>query len=326
MGKQNNLKDKAPAEFALVTADALQASPRMALASEPTGIELGAMQCGSVPAIALTKTGSLRSGAEFAEPQLPFPQSCDQAPANEKWDEGSALDQEAAADQSSTRSGMNDSDSAAPLAADENASAPAPENPPPRVSRFAMLAACLALAAALGGMVGALAAFSLARPQRAPVIAAGKFSSEEIHALKENVVQARVELAALKVSIDAGNRVATTQFTKLAERIERMERNAAEPAAKLNKAVENIERIARAENAAALKDVTGSIAPSKPPRTSPPDLKDGYCAMSIAARPTSKSQRHPGSGAGRPCAGAWPHRRHPQAGWPLGRCDIQRHD
>ena len=153
-----------------------------------------------------------------------------------------------------------EADSAAPLAADEDTPAPALDAPAPRINRFTMLAACLALAAALGGMMGALAAFALARPHAAPIIAARQLSSEEMLALKENVVQARVELAALKVSIDAGNRGATTQFTKIAERIERMERNAAEPAARLNKAVENFERVARAESAA-LKDATGSIAP-----------------------------------------------------------------
>jgi hypothetical protein len=140
---------------------------------------------------------------------------------------------------------------------------PAADNPPPsHVSRFTMLAACLALAAALGGMVGALVAYGFVQP--APVIAAGKFGSEEIQALKENVVQARVELAALKASVDAGNRVATTQLTKIAERIERTERNAAEPAAKINKAVENLERLARTEGAASPKDVTGSITPPQP--------------------------------------------------------------
>ena len=136
-----------------------------------------------------------------------------------------------------------------------------------------MLAACLALAAALGGMVGALTAFSLARPQTAPVITAGKISSEEIQTLKENVVQARVDLAALKASVDAGNRGASTQFTKIAERIERMERNAAEPAARLNKAVESIERIARAEGAASLKDVTASIAPREAAAAKPSSLE-----------------------------------------------------
>ena len=81
-----------------------------------------------------------------------------------------------------------------------------------------------------------------------------RLTPEEIQALKENVVQARVELAALKTSLDAGNRGATTQLTKIAERVERIERNASEPTAKLNKAADALERLARSE-------LTGSIAP-----------------------------------------------------------------
>src|SRR4029079_18022152 len=70
-----------------------------------------------------------------------------------------------------------------------------------RVNRFSLLAACLALAAALGGMVGALAAFSLARPVApAPIVTAG-IGTEELQTLRENVVQARVDLAALKASV-----------------------------------------------------------------------------------------------------------------------------
>jgi hypothetical protein len=137
-------------------------------------------------------------------------------------------------------------------------SAPAPEQaaecPSPRVNRFTLLAACLALSAALGGMIGALAAFSIARPQAIGMLAEGKLTPEEIQALKENVVQARVELAALKASLDAGNRGASTQLSKIAERVERIERNAGEPAAKLTKAAETLERLARSE-------MTGAITP-----------------------------------------------------------------
>jgi hypothetical protein len=84
----------------------------------------------------------------------------------------------------------------------------------PRVSRFALLAAALALAAALGAMVGALAAYGLARPA-VTAAAAGLTGMEEIQALKENVVQTRVELAALKLSIDSSTRNVATQFTKI---------------------------------------------------------------------------------------------------------------
>jgi hypothetical protein len=128
----------------------------------------------------------------------------------------------------------------------------------PHVSRFTLLAAALALAAALGAMIGALAAYGLARPVNTAV-AASRTGLEEIQALKENVVQARVELAALKLSIDSANRNAAAQLTKISERIDRVERVQAEPAAKLAKAVDALERVSRGE--AAPKDVTGSVLP-----------------------------------------------------------------
>jgi hypothetical protein len=138
---------------------------------------------------------------------------------------------------------------------------PAAEGTGPRVSRFTLLAASLALAAALGGMAGALAAYGLARPGPLPVVAAGRTNLDEIQALKENVVQARVELAALKVSIDSANRNATAQFTRIGERIERIERIQAEPTTKLNKAVEMLDRISRGDGGPQPKEVTGSVVP-----------------------------------------------------------------
>ena len=153
---------------------------------------------------------------------------------------------------------------AADAGADEAAPEPPPAQPPqptaPLVSRFTLLAASLALAAALGGMVGTLGALGLARPNPAPVVAVARTGVEEFQALKENVVQARVELAALKASIETGNRNAGAQLTKIGERIERVERLQSEPAAKLSKAVDTLDRLARAEGLSS-KDATGSVAP-----------------------------------------------------------------
>ena len=148
-------------------------------------------------------------------------------------------------------------------AADAPADAAPAASAGPRINRFTMLAAALALSAALGGMVGALGTSALLQPAPAPAVA-GRTGLEEIQALKENVVQARVELAALKVSIDAGNRAASAQFTRIGERVERIERVQAEPATKLNKAIETLDRMARADAAAHAKDVTGSITPPQP--------------------------------------------------------------
>jgi hypothetical protein len=147
-------------------------------------------------------------------------------------------------------------------AADEAAAAePAGENAAPRISRFTLLAATLALAAAVGGMVGALVAYGLARPGPPPILA-GRTDLDEIQALKENVVQARVDLAALKVSVESATRSANAQFTRIGERIERVERLQGEPATKLNKAIETLERLSRDAAAGQSKEVTGSVAPA----------------------------------------------------------------
>lgn len=156
-------------------------------------------------------------------------------------------------------------EAAAEKATDEAAAAaePAPEGAAPRISRFTLLAATLALAAALGGMAGALVAYGLARPGPAP--AAARTDADEIQALKENVLQTRVDLAALKVSIESAGRSASAQFTRIGERIDRIDRAQGEPATKLNKAIEALERLSR-EAAAQSKEVTGALAgtPGKP--------------------------------------------------------------
>jgi len=126
----------------------------------------------------------------------------------------------------------------------------------PRINRFTLLAAALALAAGLGAMVGALAAYGLARPVTA---AADRGGMEEIQGLKENVVQARTELAALKLSIESATRNVAGQITKIGERIDRVERAQTEPVAKLNKAIDALERLSRGEAAPAAKDVTGTL-------------------------------------------------------------------
>jgi hypothetical protein len=152
----------------------------------------------------------------------------------------------------------------------------------PLVSRFTVLAALLALSAAFGGTVGALVATSLARPGGAPVAVAGRTGIEEFHALKENVVQARVELAAIKAGIDASNRNASAQLTRIAERIDRIERQQADPAARLSKAVEAIERISRTDGSTAARDVTGSVPPlpvSGPPK--PLGSVDGWILRDV---------------------------------------------
>jgi hypothetical protein len=139
---------------------------------------------------------------------------------------------------------------------DEMPMAPAPYDSAQRSHRFPLLAASLVLAASLGAMVGSLVSTSLIRSTpAAPVAAAAKTGIEEVQALKEQVVQVRVDLAALKTSIDAGHRTANAQLTRIGERVDRIDRTQAEPVAKLTKAIEAFDR--RAET-------TGSVTPPQP--------------------------------------------------------------
>jgi hypothetical protein len=178
-------------------------TPKMALASvDPGKVEMPKAATISAPGPAIAKTASATIAApkiELANIEAPR-----LAPQIDELTPSSGGDAAAA-------------DAAAPEPAEENAA--------PYVSRFTVLAASLALAAALGAMVGALVAYGLARPGAIPAVAAGRTALEEIQTLKENVVQARVELAALKLSIDSANRNAGAQLTRISERIDRVERS-----------------------------------------------------------------------------------------------------
>jgi hypothetical protein len=137
---------------------------------------------------------------------------------------------------------------------------------PSRSLRFAMLAASLAAAAALGSLVGSLSATGVAYfwPARTPT-AAVAYSGPQ--ATKAELA----ELALLKANVDSASRNANGQFAKLAERLDRVERAQAEPAAKLAHLAEAIDRLEKksvtasaAAAAAAAPETTGTVLASPP--------------------------------------------------------------
>ena len=241
MGKHKSIKDSplSSGEAAVLPVPASEpdatAMPKMALAGGAPGkVETTKTETVSVPRIEIAETKTETIAARKIElASIEAPQLAPQ------------IDE------------MTPSAGGDATTADDAAREPAEESAAPYVSRYSVLAASLALAAALGAMVGALIAYGLARPAANPAIAAGRTALEDIQVLKENVVQARVELAALKLSIDSANRNAGAQLTRISERIDRVEHSQAEPAAKLTKAVDALERLSRGE--ASSKDVTGSV-------------------------------------------------------------------
>jgi len=151
--------------------------------------------------------------------------------------------------------------------------------PTDRQRRFALLAASLAIAAAIGGLIGSLSTYGLAGTKTDQV--------EPGRNLQAALTQMTKDVSALKTSIDGANRAVTAQITKINERFDRSERAQAEPAAKiaaLNETVTRLEKRITA-NADASRDVTGSIpdrtASATPKDQSKPLIVEGWILREI---------------------------------------------
>jgi hypothetical protein len=135
--------------------------------------------------------------------------------------------------------------------------------------RFAALAAVVVLAMVAGAAGGALATAGLGHfaGSEAPVVAA-----TGNQALEASVGRIDADVQALKTSIDHTSKLGMSQFNKTSERLDKLEKAQAEPAAKLAKLSEAVEKlhaappppapvpVAAAAPAAPNKDVTGSIS------------------------------------------------------------------
>jgi hypothetical protein len=85
----------------------------------------------------------------------------------------------------------------------------------PRHKRYALLAASVTFAAALGAVVGALASGGFSTPARPDVAAI-----EENKAMQQSIARLGKEITTLKTSLDQANKTAHTQIAKISERLE----------------------------------------------------------------------------------------------------------
>jgi hypothetical protein len=137
---------------------------------------------------------------------------------------------------------------------------PAPESEPNSgmfgKRRLGALAAVVALAAVAGALGGAVATASLRQ------IGGDTTASVANHALEASVARLDADIQALKVGADHASRLGMTQFNKTSERLDKVEKAQLEPAAKLAKLSEAVEKLhATPPAAAAAKETTGSISP-----------------------------------------------------------------
>lgn len=161
----------------------------------------------------------------------------------------------------------------------------------PRATRFALLAASVAIAASFGAIGGSLgvAKFGPMLTSAPPQVAVTKDNvAEEVKALKDTVAQLRGttkslsdNLAALKTSVNTSNNAQNTQIGKIAETLDRVEKGQAEQRKAAAAAVAPA-HAASTQATTAVTETTGSIQKQAvpmvlgdPPTTlKPPILQD----------------------------------------------------
>jgi hypothetical protein len=133
--------------------------------------------------------------------------------------------------------------------------------------RLSAMAAVVALAAVAGALGGALATAGLSHFAGADAASAGNA------ALQASIARIDSDMLTLKASVEHTSRMGMSQFNKTGDRLDKIEKAQAEPAAKLARLSEAVDKLRAASPAAALpvaaapvaaKDVTGSIASPKP--------------------------------------------------------------
>jgi hypothetical protein len=153
-----------------------------------------------------------------------------------------------------------------------------------RVSAMAAVAALAIIAGALGGALATTGLMSHVADAGAATSSSGS------PALEAAVARIDQDIMALKTGLEQTSKAGVSQFNKTSDRLERIEKAQAEPAARLAKLSEAVEKLRTAQQAAPAtavtvaaatpkeisKDVTGSITP-------PP----GAASLPMAAAPAT---------------------------------------
>jgi hypothetical protein len=90
----------------------------------------------------------------------------------------------------------------------------------PQHKRYAVLAASVAIAAALGAIVGAAASGGFSKPPAIDIAAV-----EENKAMQQSVARLTKEITSLKAGLEAANKSASSQIAKVSERLNRESAN-----------------------------------------------------------------------------------------------------
>ncbi len=152
--------------------------------------------------------------------------------------------------------------------------------------RFGAMAAVVALATVAGALGGALATAGIGKLRAGESVQESTQASAKDSALEASVARLDAEIVALKAGLEHNSKTTTGQFNKASDRLDKVEKAQAEPAAKLAKLSETVDKLRSAQATttataapAAAKDITGSIpqqvaaaTPSAPPVPQKPEV------------------------------------------------------
>jgi hypothetical protein len=222
-------------------------SPQIAPDQEETAPKADAPKA-DAPKVEAPKAGAVKAEApkietpkvEAAKPEAPrFPGNLMiMSPGDRAWDDGAAA--KAEAEPKTATSGKR---------------------------RVAAMAAVVVLATVAGALGGALATGGLKH-----FVAGDDPASAKNSALEASVARIDADILALKASVERTAKMGMSQFNKTSDRLDKVEKAQAEPAAKLAKLSEAVDKLRAAPPAAApaavaavpaaARDVTGTVAPA----------------------------------------------------------------
>ena len=142
--------------------------------------------------------------------------------------------------------------------------------------RFGAMAAVVALATVAGALGGALATAGIGKLMAGEPVQESTQASAKDSALEASVARIDAEIVALKAGLEHNSKTTTGQLNKASDRLDKVEKAQAEPAAKLAKLSETVDKLRSAQATttaaaapAAAKDITGSI-PQQAAAVAPP--------------------------------------------------------
>ena len=160
--------------------------------------------------------------------------------------------------------------------------------------RFGAMAAVVALATVAGALGGALATAGVGKLMAGEPAQESVQASAKDSALEASVARIDAEIVALKASLEHNSKTTTGQLNKASDRLDKVEKAQAEPAAKLAKLSETVDKLRAAQAStttaaaapAPAKEVTGTIPQQQAATAAAPAASAAPPKPEVARLPT----------------------------------------